>query len=104
MTEQKLPTKYYVVFFSTKYSSFAEAKQKDPQVITAHTERTKQFHAHGKLVMAGAFCDRPNEPLTTMAVLTSLEAAEEYARGDPFLLKAMIDNWHIREWNNMFAS
>ncbi len=102
MNEQKTQSKYYVLFFVTKYTSFLEVKQKEPELIAAHIKRTKQFHEQGKVIMAGAFLDRPNEPLSTMAVLTSREAAEEYAKGDPFLLKGMISNWYIREWSNMF--
>ena len=47
--------------------------------------------------MAGAFLDNPDEPLSTMAVLSSREAAEEYVKGDPFVQKGMTSNWYIRE-------
>jgi uncharacterized protein YciI len=53
--------------------------------------------------MAGAFLDNPAEPLSTMSVLTSREAAEEYIKGDPFVVNGMVTNWHIRECANMFA-
>ena len=53
--------------------------------------------------MSGAFIDKKDEPLSTMAVLTSREAAEEYITGDPFVIKGMVSNWYIREWANMFA-
>jgi len=55
------------------------------------------------VVMAGAFLDRPDEPLSTMAVCASREAAEEYVRGDPFVVKGKVSGWHIRAWANMFA-
>ena len=47
--------------------------------------------------------EKKDEPLCTMAVLTSREAAEEYITGDPFVIKGMVYNWYIREWANMFA-
>lgn len=53
--------------------------------------------------MAGAFLDSPDEPLSTMAVLTSRDAAEDFIRGDPFVVKGMVREWHIRMWANMFA-
>ena len=46
---------------------------------------------------------KKDEPLSTMAVLTSREAAEEYITGDPFVIKGMVNNCYIREWANMFA-
>ena len=53
--------------------------------------------------MSGAFIEKHDEPLSTMAVLTSREDAEEYIKGDPFVIKGMVSNWYIREWANMFA-
>ncbi len=103
MSEHEAQPKYYVLFFVTKFASIGEVKQEEPELIAAHVKRTRLFHEQGKAVMAGAFLDRPNEPLSTMAVLTSCEAADEYAKGDPFLLRGMISNWYIREWSNIFA-
>lgn len=38
-----------------------------------------------------------------MAVLTTRETAEEYAKGDPFVLNGMVSKWYIREWADLFA-
>src|SRR5579859_7001507 len=97
------PRVYYVIFIELKYGSFSEAQQKAAADIAAHVARSKQLHAQGKVIMAGAFLDRPEESLSTMAVCISREAAEEYIQGDPFLIKGMVSNWYIREWANMFA-
>lgn len=53
--------------------------------------------------MAGAFLNNPKEPLGTMAICHTREAAEEYVKGDPFVLNGMVSKWYIREWANMFA-
>jgi hypothetical protein len=45
----------------------------------------------------------PDEPLTTMAVASSRDAAEQYLNGDPFYIDGKISMWSIREWANMFA-
>jgi uncharacterized protein len=55
------------------------------------------LHALGTLLIGGIFLNNPDEPLSTMAVLTTREAAEEYMRGDPFVLKGMVSKWYIRE-------
>lgn len=94
---------YYVIFVVTAYESFDDVQKKAPDMIAAHIARSKELQAQGKLFMAGAFLDRPNEPLSMMAVLTSPEAAEEYIKGDPAYLKGMVRSWHVREWANMFA-
>ncbi|MBF6612754.1 MAG: hypothetical protein IVW55_06445 [Chloroflexi bacterium] len=93
----------YAVFFTTEFKSLEDAIAQAPDVIAAHQARSKEFHARGTLLMGGAFLNNPAEPLSTMAILTSREAAEEFARGDPFVLRAMVQSWYIREWADMFA-
>ena len=99
-----VPTKqamYYVVFFEIDYPSIVEALADAPEAIAAHKKRSQEWHEQGKLVMAGAFRDAPQGRLNTMGVLTSREAAEEFAKGDPFVLNGKVIRWHVREWNNM---
>ena len=103
MTNEQKPSIYYVVFCTLKYRSFAEAKSEAADKIAAHVERSKRLHASGVLVMAGAFLDKPDEPLSTMGVLTSRQAAEEYVKGDPFYFDGSMTKWAIREWANMLA-
>ncbi len=103
MTERAKQPIYFVVQCFLTYPSFEDAKAKAPDEIAAHIKRSKEFHAKGVLVMAGAFLDNHDEPLSTMGVLISREAAEEYLKGDPFYINGMMSNWTIRVWANMFA-
>ena len=34
-----------------------------------------------------------------MSIFTTRDAAEEFVRGDPFVLHGVVRNWTIREWN-----
>ena len=101
--DPKKQSVYYVVMVTTKFKSFADAKARDPESIVAHIARSKKLHEQGTLVMSGAFLDNPGEALSTMGVLTSREAAEDYIKHDPFMLRGMIAKHTIREWANMFA-
>jgi uncharacterized protein YciI len=103
MTEAKQQAVYYVVFLETGYTSFEEAIAKAPDLIAAHKARSAELHNQGTILMAGAFLDNRGEPLSTMAVCASREAAEEFVRGDPFVLNGMVSKWYIREWANLFA-
>lgn len=94
---------YYIVYVVTKFASFEEARSTAPDAIAAHIARSKVLHEKGMLLLSGAFIEKSDEPLSTMAVLTSREAAQDYIQGDPFYLMNMIDLWHIREWANMFV-
>ena len=92
---------YYVVFFETFYDSLEDAVSKAPDVVAAHRARSNELHARGKLFMSGAFLNNPKEPLSSMAICPTHEAAEEYARSDPFVLNGMVSKWYIREWANI---
>lgn len=94
---------YYVVSVVTAYESFEDAKAKAPDMIAAHIARSKELHASGTLLMAGAFLDKSLEPLSTMSVHTTREAAEEYIKGDPFVQNGLVRTWNIHEWANILA-
>ncbi|MFL6128213.1 MAG: YciI family protein [Mycobacteriales bacterium] len=94
---------YYVIFMTTSFRSLADVRATAPAEMDEHLARSRQLHADGVLLMAGAFLDRPEEPLQTMGVLASREAAEDYARQDPFVRHGMVTDWTIREWANMLA-
>lgn len=94
---------FYVVFFTTCFGSLADAQQQAPQLLAEHVDTSTRLHGQGRLLMAGAFLDRPDEPLRTMAVLPSHEEARHYAEHDPFVRARLVDDWHIREWANIFA-
>ncbi|MGD6805854.1 MAG: YciI family protein [Candidatus Bathyarchaeia archaeon] len=97
----RIQPRFYVAFFITKFKSLDEVKAKFPEAITMHIQRTREFYKRGIILMAGAFADHPEEPVTTMAVLISRETAEEFVKGDPFVLNGMIEKCYIREWNNL---
>lgn len=90
---------------TTRYESLEEALAKAPEIIVAHRAQASELHARGAVLMAGAFLDkRPGEPLATMAICASREAAEEFIRRDPFVQQGMVRDWSIREWSDLFAS
>jgi uncharacterized protein len=103
MTEQKQQALYYVVSCILKFRSLEEAQNRAGDMIATHVARSKHLHEQGILLMSGAFLDKNAEPLSTMGILTSREAAEAYVKGDPLYVNGMMSSWSIREWANMFA-
>ena len=80
------PHVFFVVFCTLRHASLDEARAAAADALGQHIQRSHALHDQGELVMAGAFLDMPSEPLRTMAVLTSREAADAYLHGDPFYL------------------
>jgi hypothetical protein len=82
------------------YESADDVLAKVPEHFAAHSARGQEFHERGLLVAYGPFGDPQKEG--SMAVFTSREAAEEFARDDPFVLHGVVSGWQIREWDEAF--
>jgi uncharacterized protein YciI len=66
---------FFVVFFTTRFASLVDVQREAPELLAEHVESSKQLHQQGRLLMAGAFIDRPDEPLRTMGVAGTYEDA-----------------------------
>ena len=62
-----------------------------------HRARWREFADRGELLMIGPFANALEDG--AMGIFTTREAAEEFVRGDPFVLHGVVRNWTIREWN-----
>ncbi len=82
----------YVLF----YESADDARAKAPVHFPAHRAYWQRFLGDGTLLMIGTFAD-PQEG--AMAVFTTREAAEEFARYDPFVVNGVVRRWYVRGWN-----
>jgi uncharacterized protein YciI len=68
-----------------------------PANIAAHRAKWAEFMARGVLLSIGPFADGTG----AMGVFTSPEAAEEFAREDPFVLNGVVSNWRISAWHQV---
>jgi uncharacterized protein YciI len=89
-----MPMKY-VVF----YESADDVAGKAPAHFAEHVARYQTYIERGELLMIGAFADAQNEG--SMGVFTTQEAAEEFVRGDPFVLNGVVKSWRIVPWNEV---
>jgi uncharacterized protein YciI len=85
----------YVLF----YESAEDVAAKAPVHFAAHRARWAVFHQRGSLLLVGPFSDGAG----AMAVFTTREAAEEFARDDPFVVHGVVRDWSIREWNEALS-
>ena len=79
------------------YESAPDVATKAPPHFEAHCARWAEFRRRGELLMIGTFANVQEDG--SMAVFTTREAAEEFVRGDPFVLHGVVRNWIIRDWN-----
>jgi uncharacterized protein YciI len=88
----------YVLF----YVSGDDVASRAHAYFPAHRERYLESHAQGTLLMVGTFEDPQREG--AMAVFTTREAAEDFARGDPFVLAGIVRSWRVLAWNEVLAT
>jgi uncharacterized protein len=94
-------TGWAAVKYVLLYDSADDVASKAPPHFAAHRARLDEFHDRGTLLMVGTFGNPQEEG--SMCIFTTREAAEEFVKGDPFVLNGVVRAWHIREWNEIFA-
>jgi uncharacterized protein YciI len=95
-----LEAPFHAVFIQVDYRSLEDVPR---EPLEEHMARSRRWHADGRLLMAGAFMDRPGEPMETMAVLRTREDAEEFGAGDPFVVAGTARVAAIRPWADILG-
>jgi uncharacterized protein len=81
----------YVLF----YESAPDAAATAPLHFSAHKALWSGYADSGRLLLIGPFSDGSG----AMAVFTTREAAEEFAKQDPFVVHGVIRGWSVKEWH-----
>lgn len=81
----------------------AAGKSRDEvmEIFPRHKTFLDQFVARGEVVGVGPFTDAGGG---NMALFRSREAAETFARGDPFLLEGVVKEYAIKDWGDRMLS
>ena len=78
------------------YESAPDVAARAPAHMAEHRARWEEFGRRGELLMIGPFANAQEEG--SMGIFTTRQAAEEFVRGDPFVLNGVVRNWYIRDW------
>jgi uncharacterized protein YciI len=60
-----------------------------------HRAKWDGYRQEGTLLLIGPFADGSG----AMAVFTTREAAEQFAKEDPFVVNGVVGGWSVREWH-----
>ena len=81
------------------YTSAEGLAENAPQHFEAHRAHWRRFLDSGELLEIGPFGDPQSQG--SMAVFNSREAAEQFAKDDPFVLNGVVSSWELREWDEV---
>jgi uncharacterized protein YciI len=84
---------YYTLTYEPVVENYVEQRKPYRE---AHLALARQWHAEGKLVMAGAF----NPAIGTLLVFRAESPAEVelFVKADPYVKNGLVKGWEIREW------
>lgn len=68
-----------------------------------HLELGRQSQARGELVLGGALADPVDEAVLVFRG-ESTEAAEAFAKADPYVRKGLVKSWRVRKWTTVIGS
>jgi uncharacterized protein len=67
---------------------------------SAHLERAWEAAGRGELLLGGAL-DDPVDRAVLLFESDSPEAAEAFARADPYVTEGLVTRWEVRAWNTV---
>ena len=85
---------YYALFYDV-VDGFADRRIPHRP---AHLTKINESHARGELVMAGALGNPPEGALIVFKADTA-DAAERFARADPYVTQGLVTRWRVVRWN-----
>jgi uncharacterized protein YciI len=95
---RRLPLKHYVLV----YDFVADYLEKRPAFRGVHLEKAWAAQERGELVLAGALAD-PADGALLLFKGDSPEAAERFAREDPYVTNGLVTKWRVREWTTVIG-
>ncbi len=90
------PVKHYLLFYDLR----EDYLEKRAAFRAAHLEKAWRAQQRGELVLAGAL----NEPVDSAILLFKAEspqAAEAFAKADPYVTNGLVVRWRVREWTTV---
>ncbi len=88
--------KHYLLF----YDLSEDYLERRTAFRAAHLEKAWRAQQRGELVLAGAL-DGPVDTALLLFKADSPQAAEAFARTDPYVTNGLVLRWRVREWTTV---
>lgn len=72
------------------------------QFRSLHLQMVRQAFERGEIVMAGALADPPDGAVLVFRG-DSPEAAETFAKSDPYVINGLVTRWRVRKWTTVIG-
>ncbi len=75
--------------------------ERRPALRGEHLGLARAAHQRGELLLAGALADPYDHALL---VFTRADAADAFARADPYVTNGLVTSWTVRQWNEVLEA
>jgi uncharacterized protein YciI len=89
------------MLFAVIGSSAGKSREEIMAVYPRHKAFLEQFVVRGELVGVGPFTDAGGG---NMALFRNRAAAEAFAKGDPFFLEGLVQEYQLKDWGDQMLS
>ena len=89
---------HYILF----YDVVGDYVSRRPQFREAHLRLARQAYERGELVLAGALADPVDGAVLVFRGPTP-QAAEAFARSDPYVTNGLVTRWRVRGWTTVLG-
>lgn len=84
------------------YDTAPDYLERRPQFRGVHLELARAAQARGELVLGGALAN-PADQAILLFKGPGPEAAEAFAKADPYVANGLIASWKVREWTTVIG-
>jgi uncharacterized protein len=85
------------------YELAPDYMERRPAFRTEHLRLAWQAHDAGRLVLGGALTD-PTDRSILLFSGDSPQAAEAFARADPYVVNGLVRSWSVRPWTTVVGA
>ncbi len=82
------------------YDLVPDYKARRGEFRARHLEQAREAHQRGELVLAGALAE-PADGAVLVFRGPSAQAAEAFARTDPYVTSGLVTAWRVRRWSTV---
>ena len=89
--------------FLLMYDLCSDYLERRGQFRDAHLALSWEAVERDELVLAGAL-DEPVDRAMLLFHIDSPQAAEDFARNDPYVINGLVTRWQVRRWNTVVGT
>jgi uncharacterized protein len=89
--------------FLLMYDLCSDYLERRGQFRDAHLALAWEAVERDELVLAGAL-DEPVDGAMLLFHIDSPQAAEDFARNDPYVINGLVTRWQVRRWNTVVGT